>query len=84
MSRSSWKGPFVDKSLINQIRFKKYYKIFKTKSRNSNIIPFFVGKNIGIYNGKIFHKITITKEMIGQNWENFHRQEKLFFIKKKK
>ena len=82
MSRSLWKGPFIDKNLIHQLRSKK--KKLKTKSRNSNITPLFVGKIIEVHNGKIFHKVTIIEEMVGHKLGEFSPTRKTFFYKKGK
>ena len=55
MSRSVWKGPFVDPSLLKKVEKQKNETIrkpIKTWSRNSTIIPDFVGVSFLIYNGK--------------------------------
>lgn len=83
MSRSLWKGPFVDKNLIYQLKSKKI-KILRTKSRSSNITPLFVGKIIEVHNGKIFHKVTVTEEMVGHKLGEFSPTRKTFFYKKSK
>lgn len=82
MNRSKWKGPFVDTDLINQVMNNNKKKNFFTKSRNSTIIPLFIGKCFQIYNGKIFHKIIITEKMIGHKLGEFAPTRKPFFYKK--
>jgi len=82
MSRSKWKGPFVDKNLLKKVGYEKTKKIFLTKSRTSTIIPSFVGKCFKIYNGKIFHKIIITEKMIGYKLGEFSPTRKPFSYKK--
>ena len=55
MSRSVWKGPFVDPSLIKKVEKEKNEtsrKPIKTWSRKSTIIPDFVGVTFLIHNGK--------------------------------
>ena len=55
MSRSVWKGPFVDPSLLKKVeKLKSESKTtpIKTWSRKSTIIPDFVGISFLIYNGK--------------------------------
>jgi len=84
MSRSLWKGPFVNKNLMYKLRFEKKFKILRTKSRNSSITPLFVGKIIEVHNGKIFHKVTITEEMVGHKLGEFSPTRKTFFYKKGK
>jgi len=75
MARSVWKGPFVDPSLINKIEKQKNatknVKPIKTWSRNSTIIPEFVGTNFLIHNGKKFISITISEDMVGHKLGEF-------------
>ena len=55
MSRSVWKGPFVEESLMKKVDKQKSQpnkKPIKTWSRKSTIIPDFVGISFLIYNGK--------------------------------
>ena len=57
MSRSVWKGPFVDPSLLKKVEKLKGQTNtapIKTWSRKSTIIPEFVGHSFLIYNGKKF------------------------------
>ena len=68
MTRSVWKGPFVHPSLLKKIDKLKdapNKKPIKTWSRNSTIIPDFVGHSFMIHNGKTFIPITISEEMVG-------------------
>ena len=73
MSRSVWKGPFVDPSLLKKVeKLKTQSKQapIKTWSRKSTIIPEFVGISFLIYNGKKFITIKISEEMVGHKlWE---------------
>ena len=74
MSRSVWKGPFVDESLIKKVDKLKNApnkKPIKTWSRNSTIIPDFVGHSFMIHNGKSFIPITISEEMVGHKLGEF-------------
>jgi len=82
MSRSKWKGPFVNNNLLNKVKLTKNKKEIQTKSRNSTILPVFVGKHFKIYNGKIFHKILITEKMIGYKLGEFSPTRKQFSYKK--
>jgi len=57
MSRSVWKGPFVDPSLLKKVEnLKNQAKPMpiKTWSRRCTIVPEFVGISFLIYNGKKF------------------------------
>ena len=74
MSRSIWKGPFVHPSLlkkIDKIKDKTNQKPIKTWSRDSTIIPDFVGISFLIYNGKKFIPITISEDMVGHKLGEF-------------
>ena len=74
MSRSVWKGPFVDPSLIKKVEKQKNQtntKPIKTWSRNSTIIPDFVGLSFLIHNGKKFISITISEDMVGHKLGEF-------------
>ena len=74
MSRSVWKGPFVDPSLLKKVeKLKSQSKPMpiKTWSRKSTIIPEFVGISFLIYNGKKFILIKISEEMVGHKLGEF-------------
>ena len=74
MSRSVWKGPFVDPSLIKKVEKLKDQtnkSPIKTWSRKSTIIPEFVGISFLIYNGKKFIPIKISEEMVGHKLGEF-------------
>ena len=74
MSRSVWKGPFVDPSLLKKIeKYKSSSNTspIKTWSRKSTIIPEFVGVSFLIYNGKKFIPITVSEDMVGHKLGEF-------------
>ena len=74
MSRSVWKGPFVEESLIKKVEKQQNQtnkKPIKTWSRKSTIIPEFVGFSFLIYNGKKFIPIKISEEMVGHKLGEF-------------
>jgi len=74
MSRSVWKGPFVDPSLLKKVEKLKGQSNttpIKTWSRKSTIIPDFVGFSFLIYNGKKFIPIKISEEMVGHKLGEF-------------
>ena len=74
MSRSVWKGPFVDPSLIKKVDKLKGQvnrPPIKTWSRKSTIIPEFVGFSFLIHNGKKFIPIKISEEMVGHRLGEF-------------
>jgi len=74
MSRSIWKGPFVDPNLIKKVEKQKSQTVrqpIKTWSRKSTIIPEFVGFSFLIHNGKKFIPIKISEEMVGHKLGEF-------------
>ena len=74
MSRSVWKGPFVDPSLLKKVEKQKTApdrKPIKTWARKSTIIPDFVGMSFLIHNGKKFIPITISEDMVGHKLGEF-------------
>ena len=74
MARSVWKGPFVHPSLLkknDKIKSGEQKRPIKTWSRNSTVIPDFVGHSFLIHNGKSFIPITISEEMVGHKLGEF-------------
>ena len=74
MSRSVWKGPFVEPCLLKKIEKQKKdtsRKPIKTWSRKSTIIPDFVGSSFMIHNGRKFITITISEDMVGHKLGEF-------------
>ncbi|MEP3277183.1 MAG: 30S ribosomal protein S19 [Stappiaceae bacterium] len=74
MSRSIWKGPFVDGYLLKKadaVRASGRKEIIKTWSRRSTILPHFVGLTFGVYNGQKHIPVLVTEDMIGQKLGEF-------------
>tara|TARA_B100000686_G_C16228848_1_gene683840 strand:+ start:183 stop:575 length:393 start_codon:yes stop_codon:yes gene_type:complete len=74
MSRSVWKGPFVDPSLLKKVEKVKNQPNpapIKTWARKCTIIPEFVGLSFLIHNGKKFIPIKISDEMVGHKLGEF-------------
>jgi|TARA_B110000914_G_scaffold182328_1_gene165025 small subunit ribosomal protein S19 len=74
MARSVWKGPFVHPSLlkkIDKIKSGEPKRPIKTWSRDSTIIPDFVGHSFLIHNGKSFIAISVSEEMVGHKLGEF-------------
>jgi len=74
MSRSVWKGPFVDPSLLKKVeklKGKTNVAPIKTWARKCTIIPEFVGYSFLIHNGKKFIPIKISNEMVGHKLGEF-------------
>ena len=74
MSRSIWKGPFVDGYLLKKAeaaRASGRNDVIKMWSRRSTILPQFVGLGFGVHNGHKHLPVTVTEEMIGQKFGEF-------------
>jgi len=84
MSRSKWKGPFINTKIFKDLNNKKTKSTIKTVSRHSEIIPRFIGLVFEVYNGKSFSKIEITENMVGFKLGEFSPTRKKFSFKKKK
>ncbi len=74
MSRSVWKGPFIDGYLVKKAeaaRNSGRNEVIKTWSRRSTIIPHFVGLTFGVYNGQKFVPVLVTEDMVGHKLGEF-------------
>ena len=74
MTRSVWKGPFVDITLIKKaekLSQSGRKEVLKTWSRRSTIIPEFVGLTFGVHNGQKFVPVTINEQMVGHKLGEF-------------
>ena len=74
MGRSIEKGAFVDEKLL--IKVQKAQKArdrkpIKTWFRRSTITPEFVGLTFAVHNGKIFHNVFVTENMVGHKLGEF-------------
>lgn len=70
MSRSSKKGPYIDKKLLEKV-IKGGNQAIKTWARRSQISPEFVGKNFEVHNGKKFINVYVTEDMVGHRLGEF-------------
>ena len=74
MSRSAWKGPFVDPHVLRKagkVRESGRNEVIKIWSRRSTILPSFVGLTFGVHNGKKHVPVSVTEEMIGHKFGEF-------------
>ena len=73
MSRSTKKGPYVDKNLIKKVTAGMGNKEnpIKTWARNSQIPPEFVNKYFNVHNGKTFINVFVTEDMVGHRLGEF-------------
>lgn len=63
MSRSKWKGPFLDKFFLKSLTVKN--SRFPVWSRRSILTSNLIGKKIMIYNGQVFKPVLVTREKVG-------------------
>jgi len=74
VTRSTWKGPFVDGYLLKKAEKAREggrKEVIKTWSRRSTILPQFVGLTFGVYNGQKFIPVLVTENMIGHKFGEF-------------
>ena len=75
MTRSVWKGPFVDGYMLKKAEASraggKRGEVIKTWSRRSTILPQFVGLTFGVYNGQKHVPVNVTEDMIGHKFGEF-------------
>jgi len=74
MARSLKKGPYVDEKLFRKVMKQKETgdrEPIKTWARDCTIVPEFVGHTFAVHNGKIFHKVFVTEEMVGHKLGEF-------------
>ena len=74
MSRSVWKGPFVDSHVLKkaeEAQSSGKHQIIKIWSRRSTILPQFVGLTFGVYNGHKFIPVAINEQMVGHKLGEF-------------
>ena len=74
MTRSVWKGPFVDGYILRKaekVREGGRNEIVRIWSRRSTILPQFVGLTFGVYNGKKFLPVLVTENMVGHKFGEF-------------
>ena len=74
MGRSTKKGPFVDEKLF--LKVQKQMEVgskqpIKTWARACTIIPEFVGYTFMVHNGKMFHKVMVSEDMVGHKLGEF-------------
>ncbi|MEY3268708.1 MAG: hypothetical protein RL480_1468 [Pseudomonadota bacterium] len=75
MSRSVWKGPFVDLNVLKKAEAAQAggggRGPIKTWSRRSTILPQFVGLTFSVYNGKKFIPVSVNEDMVGMKLGEF-------------
>lgn len=74
MTRSIWKGPFVDGYMLKKAekaRESGRKDVIKTWSRRTTILPQFVGLTFGVHNGNKHVPVVVTEDMIGHKFGEF-------------
>jgi small subunit ribosomal protein S19 len=74
VTRSVWKGPFVDGYLLKKAeaaRESGRREVIKIWSRRSTILPQFVGLTFAVYNGHKFIPVLVTEDMVGHKFGEF-------------
>ena len=73
MSRSVFKGPFVDPSILRKAFGKEssFNRRWRIYSRRSTIIPEFVGQEVEVHNGQRFVHFKITEQMVNHKFGEF-------------
>lgn len=89
MSRAKWKGPFINIKHLNEVTLES--KTFDNKqkktpliSRDSEIVPAFIGLTFNVYNGKTYSEITVIENMVGYKFGEFSFTRSRFLFKKNK
>ncbi|MBI1827161.1 MAG: 30S ribosomal protein S19 [Planctomycetes bacterium] len=74
MTRSATKGPYVTEKLFQKVMNLKSSgrnEVVRTWARDCTIVPEFIGQRFEVHNGKIFHSVYVTEDMIGHKLGEF-------------
>ena len=74
MTRSVWKGPFVDGYLLKKadaVQASGRKDAIKTWSRRSTIVPQFIGLTFAVYNGQKHVPVHVSEDMVGHKLGEF-------------
>lgn len=74
MARSQKKGPHVDEKLFRRVMMAKNTgsnQPIRTWHRRCTIVPEFVGHTFEVHNGKMFHKVFVSEDMVGHKLGEF-------------
>lgn len=83
MSRSKWKGPYIKPEFLEKKNTEKNQQKTLIVTRNSEIVPRFLGLTFNIHNGKNYVELTITEDMINHKFGEFSFTRAKFVFKKK-
>lgn len=78
MSRSLYKGPYINEKLLKKISGKKPdgVGVIKTWARAAVIAPEMVGFTFGVYNGRTHIAVFVSEEMVGHRLGEFSPTKK--------
>ena len=82
MSRAKWKGPFINPEQLLKFNNTKKQHVYII-SRNSEIIPKFLGLSFKVHNGKEYIEFNVTDSMIGHKFGEFAFTRKIGKIHEK-
>jgi small subunit ribosomal protein S19 len=74
MSRSAYKGPYVDERVLKKVAGKRPEDIksaIKTWSRACDIHPDMIGFTFAVHNGRTHTEVFITEDMVGHKLGEF-------------
>ncbi len=74
MARSSKKGAYIDKKLLEKVNKQKAggeRSPIKTWARDCQIAPEFVGHRFAIHNGRTFIEVFVNESMVGHRLGEF-------------
>jgi small subunit ribosomal protein S19 len=74
MTRSAKKGPYVDEKLFGKVQKADQAgsrEPIKTWARACTIVPEFIGHTFMVHNGKTFHRVLVTEDMVGHKLGEF-------------
>jgi small subunit ribosomal protein S19 len=74
MTRSAKKGPYVDEKLYRKVEKAQESGSrdpIQTWARACTIVPEFIGFTFMVHNGKVFHKVFVTEDMVGHKLGEF-------------
>jgi small subunit ribosomal protein S19 len=83
MGRSKWKGPYINPEFLKNRSTEKEQQKTLVISRNSEIVPRFLGLTFNIHNGKNYVELVVTEDMITHKFGEFSFTRAKFAFKKK-
>ena len=78
MSRSLYKGPYINEKILKKVQGKKAVDtgVIKVWDRASVITPEMLGFTFGVHNGKTHVEVLVVEEMVGHRLGEFSPTKK--------